>query len=165
MKPLLKIGLDLDQTIFDFCGEYIKRFGDFSDDVKITRNVFSLRNDRDFWENLPIINVPDFVPALYCTKRVNRKSFTKNSITKHNLPKAPVYQCNGYCVPKAPYVKGRIDVFIDDSPSNVMELNNAGVPCLLIDTPWNREYVTPLRIYSLKYAEIEYAYITIFNKR
>ena len=89
----LKIGLDLDQVIFDFINPYINRFGLPKNDYEITKNVQRiLKNDRNFWLNQPLINRPNFDVTLYCTKRVHNKNWTKKQLEIHNLPKAPVYQ-------------------------------------------------------------------------
>ena len=78
MKNNLKIGLDLDQVLDDFMGPYLKRFGTPKTDFEITKNVQRvLSKDRDFWLNLPVINTIDFIPELYCSKRVNPKSWSK----------------------------------------------------------------------------------------
>ena len=60
---------------------------------------------------------------------------------------------------KAPVLKGRVDVFIDDSIKNFEDLNSQGIPCLLIDSPQNRHYKTEYRIYSLDEKEIELMYL------
>ena len=52
-------------------------------------------------------------------------------------------------VNKADLIKGKVDVFIDDSISNVIQMNKAGVPCLLYDRPHNQNYDFVGRIYSL----------------
>ena len=156
----LKCGFDLDDTIFDFSGGYLKRFKRFPKyDWAITRNVTHiLINERDFWVNLPVIRRPNFKPALYCSSRINKKSWSKKAIEINDLPNSPLYQVPGYNIPKSKYIKGRVDVFIEDSPQQWKSLNNAGIPCLLIDGPNNKEYGPILKIYSLNYDEIENAY-------
>ena len=76
----------------------------------------------------------------------------------HRPTNSPLYQVPGYHIPKSRYIKGRIDVFIEDSPHQWKALNLAGIPCLLIDSPNNKEYGPILKIYSLDYEEIEDAY-------
>ena len=156
---MLRIGLDLDQTIDDFWGPYLQKFGTPKSDEEITRNVMrKLSKDREFWLNLPVIRRPDFCPELYCTARVNNKRWTKKYLENKGFPKAPVYQVPGYGAKKSPKIKGRVDVFIDDSIHNFIEMNKNGVPCLLIDSENNRHFETSLRIYSLCYSEIEKVY-------
>lgn len=161
----LKIGLDLDDTVVSFMIPYIERFGIPKNDHEITKNVFQiLRKDKNWWLNQPLINKPDFNVTLYCTKRVHDKNWTKQQIKKHNLPIAPIYQIYTQSMNKADRIKGKVDVFIDDSVSNFKQLISKGVPCLLIDSPFNRDYQTEARIYSLNYKEIEQTYNKIYNK-
>lgn len=156
----LRVGFDLDDTIFDFSGGYLKRFKKFPKyDWAITRNVTNiLIHEREFWVNLPVIRRPDFEPKLYCSSRVNKKAWSKKAIEINDLPNSPLYQVPGYRIPKAKYIKGRVDVFIEDSPHQWKALNLAGIPCLLIENRNNLEYDPLLKIYSLNYAEIEDAY-------
>ena len=165
---MLKIGLDIDDCLADFMGTYLERFGNPKRDGEITKNVRQvLIKDKQFWENLPVINTLDFVPELYCTKRVNSKVYTKNWLKKNNFPNKPVYQVICQMRNKADLIKGRVDVFIDDSVSNFIAMNLAGVPCLLYDKEYNQDWGPIGRVYSLEYDHIERAYemfmATMFN--
>ena len=53
MKQVIKIGLDIDDTLVDFYGEYLKKFGKPKFDWNITKNVYRLKRNKQFWENLP----------------------------------------------------------------------------------------------------------------
>lgn len=171
MIKRLEIGLDLDDTVFGFSEGYLRRFKKFPKyDWAITRNVTHiLSKERDFWINLPVIRRPNFEPKLYCSSRVNKKAWTKKAIDINDLPNSPLYQVPGYHIPKSKYIKGRVDVFIEDSPHQWKALNTAGIPCLLINGENNREYGPILKIYSLDKDEIEDAYylakeMGIFNE-
>jgi hypothetical protein len=59
---------------------------------------------------------------------------------------------------KADFVKGRVDVFVDDSVSNFIKMNLAGVPCLLYDKEYNQDWGPIGRVYSLDKEEIEDTY-------
>ena len=150
----LKIGLDIDDTLVDFMGEYLRKFGVPKTNSKITRDVRKLRTNKIFWENLPKLRDIDFIPELYCTKRINSKIYTKNSLKKNGFPDRPIYQMYYQKGNKADMIKGKVDIFIDDSISNFEMLVKSGVPCLLIDAPHNRNYNTPYRIYDLRYETI-----------
>lgn len=160
MKHNLRIGCDLDDTIFGFSHGYLRRFKKWPNkDWAITRNVINiLSKERDFWIGLPVIRRPNFIPKLYCSSRVNKKCWSKRAIEINNLPNSPLYQVPGYNIPKSKYIKGRVDVFIEDSPYQWKALNNAGIPCLLIDSPNNKEYGPILRIYTLDEDEITDTY-------
>ena len=162
MIKYLEIGCDLDDTIFGFSEGYLNRFKKWPKyDWAITRNVTHiLSKERDFWIGLPVIRRPNFVPKLYCSSRVNKKCWSKKAIEINDLPNSPLYQVPGYNIPKSKYIKGRVDVFIEDSPHQWKALNNAGIPCLLINSPNNKEYGPFLKIYTLDYDEIEDVYNT-----
>ena len=153
-RKRLRIGLDVDDTLVDFMGSYIKTFGAYKSDSEITRNVYKLKNNKLFWESLPKINDIDFEPELYCTKRINSKVYTRNSLKKHNFPIKPIYQVYYQKANKANFIKGKVDVFIDDSISNFEKMNDSGILCLLITAPHNKGYETKLRIDNLKYETI-----------
>lgn len=112
----LRIALDLDDTIFDFWGAYKALFPRESDLVEhvITRNVVSLRYNKEFWENLPLLEKPNFEPYIYATKRINSKVYTRNCLAKYNLPIRPIYQMYYQHGNKADLIKGKCDVLIDD---------------------------------------------------
>lgn len=155
----LKIGLDLDDCIFEFMSLYLKRFGIPKNDYEITRNVRKfLTQDKDFWLNQPIIHRPDFIPTLYCTKRVHNKSWTREQLIINELPLAPIYQVRLQSTNKATRIKGLVDVFVDDSISNMIAMNLSGLPCLLLDSPHNQEWGPIGRIYSINRDEIEDVY-------
>lgn len=161
----LRIGLDLDDTVFAFMDPYIKKFGIPKSDYEITKNVTrKLIKDKNFWMNQPLIRRPNFDVTLYCTKRVHNKRWTKKQIELNNLPKAPVYQIYTQTRNKADLIKGRVDVFIDDSISNMQAMNKAGLPCLLITSKENQHFNTSCRINSLNYQEIEQVYNQNFKK-
>ena len=155
----MRIGLDLDGTVDDFMNPYLERFGKPKKDTEITKNVQQiLSKDRNFWLNLPVLRYIDFIPELYCTKRVNPKQWTRKWLVEHGFPNRPIYQMYYQHGNKANMIKGRVDVFIDDSISNFIKLNLSGVPCLLIDQPDNQEWGPIGRIFTLNKQEIIDAY-------
>lgn len=155
----MRIGLDLDGTVDDFMNPYLERFGKPKKDSEITRNVQQiLSKDRNFWLALPVLRHIDFVPELYCTKRVNPKQWTRKWLIEHGFPNRPIYQMYYQHGNKANMIKGRVDVFVDDSISNFIKLNLSGVPCLLIDQPDNQSWGPVGRIFTLNKEEIVDAY-------
>lgn len=157
---LLKIALDLDDTIFDFWGEYTKLFPGKKNCISnvITKNVVSLKHNKQFWENLPLLEKPNFEPYIYATKRINSKTYTKNCLAKYGLPIKPIYQMYYQHGNKADIIKGKCDVLIDDSIINVTKAIESGVPALIIDRPHNQSDNPLFRIYSLDIDEILFAY-------
>ena len=157
----LKVSMDLDGCLCDFYGPYLNRFGNPKSDTDVTRNVQTvLSKDKDFWLNLPVINQLNFVPRQYTTARIIPKRWIKEYLDKELFPKAPVYQILGYGLSKYSKIKmGGCHLHIDDSLSVFIDLNKKGIPCLLLDSPENRNWEEPVgRIYSLDKDEIEYTY-------
>lgn len=157
---MLKISLDLDDTIFNWEGHYLEKFGKPKNDFEINRNVMTtLLIDKEFWMSQPLINVPNFTPWIYCTARVIPKQWIKEQIKLNLLPIAPIYQVFGAFLSKAPQLKrAKPDVHVDDSLSVFKNLNSVGIPCLLLDSPNNQEWGPVGRVYSLDKEEIEDTY-------
>lgn len=156
----LRVALDLDDTVFGFYEAYKQAFPGEYNQIQhvITRNVQKLRTNKQFWENLPLIERPNFVPHIYATKRINSKEYTRNCLAKYNLPIRPIYQMIYQYGNKADMIKGKCDVLIDDSISNVQKAIFSGLPALLIDRPHNQNGDPVFRIYSLDIDEIRWAY-------
>ena len=163
MTQKLKIALDIDDTIADFMGLYKRVFGKPKKDTEITKNVYLLRNNSVFWENLPVLDRIDFDPHIYCTKRINPKSYTKKWLSKNDFPSKPIYQMYHQQGNKADMIKGRCDLLIDDSYFNVKKCIESGLPALLISRPHNMHVKTKHRINTLKYLEIEKKYNDLFR--
>lgn len=157
---MIRISLDLDNTVVDFSNHYINKFGKPKNDFEITKNVAGpLLKDKEFWLSQPVINVPNFKPTCYCTSRLINHNWIKEQITINNLPKAPVYQVYGVALSKYPQLKrAAIHVHVDDSLRVFKDLNSKGIPCLLLDSPENQEWGPIARIYSLDKEEIEETY-------
>mgnify|MGYP006375579759 FL=1 len=155
----LRIGLDLDDTLNEFMNPYLKRFGYPKSDGEITKNVQQvLIKDREWWVNLPVKNKINFIPELYCTQRVCNKDYSKSWLKNNGYRSKPVYQVLCQRANKARYIKGKVDIFIDDSVSNFIQMNLAGLPCLLIASESNEKWGSYGKIYSLDKEEIEYGY-------
>lgn len=159
----LNIALDIDDTIAGFIQAYTKKFGEFNDNVKITRNVYKLRKNKHFWETLPIIDTIDFDPHIYCTKRINSKIYTRNWLKNNGFPIKPIYQMYRQKGNKADLIKGLCDVLIDDSFYNVDLAIKSGLPALLIIRDHNKHINTPYKINTLNYKEIEKKYNELFR--
>lgn len=151
----LRISCDLDDTINYWMFPYIQKFGTPKNDFEITKNVrVKLMKDKEFWMTLPIKNRPNFIPVQYTTARIIPKQWIKQFIKENGLPNVPVYQVRGVSLSKAKMLKGRVDLHIDDSIKVFKDLNSKGIPCLLIDSPYNREWGPIGRVYSLDIDEI-----------
>ena len=157
LPPLVKpiVAVDLDDTVFDFKKAYNERFKtNMSDywkgDYNIEKNLEELQNDKEFWINLPVKNIPTFEVDYYVTARSIPIEWTEESIQKNNLPKAKIYSI--------PWDESKIDILkslncnimIDDKYETFKECLNSKIFCYLMDAPHNRHYdVGHHRIYNL----------------
>ena len=157
LSSKLRIACDIDQVLAGFESAYNKYYNaDMSkeNDYHITKNVYKLRHNKEFWTNLEVIDRPNFIPYIYATKRINLKSYTREWLLKNGFPDRPIYQTIYQYGNKADIIKGRCDVLIDDSVSNVYKCIKSGVPALLLDRPHNRHAGPEFRIYNLDIDEI-----------
>ena len=157
LSSKLRIACDIDQVLADFESAYNKYYNtDMSKEnyYHITKNVYKLRHNKEFWTNLEVIDRPNFIPYIYATKRINLKSYTREWLLKNGFPDRPIYQTIYQYGNKADIIKGRCDVLIDDSVSNVYKCIKSGVPALLLDRPHNRHAGPEFRIYNLDIDEI-----------
>ena len=152
-KPI--VGLDLDDTVFDFMGSYEKRTGAkladyWNSDYNMRQNLDQLKDDKDFWVNMPVKNRPNFEVDYYITARSIPVEWTEEAIQKNNLPKAKVFTL--------PWNESKIDtlkslnisIMIDDKYETFKECLNSGIFCYLMDAPHNKYYnVGHHRIYDL----------------
>ena len=159
---MIRIALDLDDTIFDFLGAYQEVFPGERNMISsnITKNVFKLKKDKRFWENLPLLEMPNFEPCIYATKRINSKVYTRNCLSRHGLPIKPIYQMVYQYGNKVNIIKGHCDVLVDDSVFNCYQALQVGFPAILITRPHNINSDYPYRINKLDLDEI----LTVYNQ-
>lgn len=159
---MIRIALDLDDTIFDFLGAYQEVFPGERNMISsnIAKNVFKLKKDKRFWENLPLLEMPNFEPCIYATKRINSKVYTRNCLSRHGLPIKPIYQMVYQEGNKVSIIKGHCDVLIDDSAFNCYQALQVGFPAILITRPHNINSDYPYRISKLDLDEI----LNVYNK-
>lgn len=164
-KPWLKynkkIVLDLDDVIFDWTGAFCERYGieeeklwwDFSYAAK--DKLKELETDKDFWVNLPVKHIPDFVPYCYVTARSIDVEWIKESLEKNNLPCRPIYVVPWNHSKKEILIESGGEILIDDKLENFLDAEEAGLTAYLMDTPANRKFdVGYRRVNSLKIKEI-----------
>lgn len=157
-----KIGLDIDEVICDWVGEWVKYHNipvpkTWFFDRDIMSKFSSMREAGtldEFYLSLPPKVDPDnipFEPHCYITSRPVSTEVTEKWLDKHGFPARPVYT-----VPpgqsKLQIIKeSGIEVFVDDRFDNFTELNKAGICTYLFDAPHNQRYnVGYKRIFSLK---------------
>jgi len=161
---LPKIGLDLDGLIIDFTGSWHELYPDtnpapnsWSCDRKMSDRFNYMRENKtldDFYLNLKPLIIPEelpFEPHCYITSRPVSKEITEQWLDKLNFPAKKVYSVDIKMSKVDAAKEAGIDIFIDDSFDNFVELNNAGIFCYLYTQPWNVKYdVGHMRLNSLK---------------
>ena len=139
------IGLDLDDTVFQFLESYQKRFGvelaDYwSADYNMGKNLEELKKDKDFWVNMPVKNIPPVEVDYYVTARSIPIEWTMEAIQKNNLPKAKVITLPWNTSKIKTLKELGITIFVDDTYQTFKECLNAGIFCYLVDAPHNKHY-------------------------
>ena len=163
---MLRIALDIDDTVLNWRKAHEEKFKCHLGKIKsetVTKQVNSLKHNKDFWENLALLEKPDFIPELWCTKRINSKVYTRNSFRKTGLPIKPIIQFHNQSDNKAGGLIGKCDILVDDSWFNVNQCLEAGFPALLITRPHNKWVKTKYRVSHLSYKEIEKKYYELFR--
>jgi len=153
----LRIGLDIDQVLADFMSAYSEKFKVSKDTLywnfsyDMLKNLESVKEDEDFWLNIPKLRDLDFEPVMYCTSRICDSKITEAWIEKMKLPTAPVVTVGHGASKVATLKEWNLDVFVDDSFANFKEINASGVcACYLMDTPQNARFdVGARRLYDL----------------
>ena len=152
-KPI--VGCDLDDVIFDFTGSYEKRFNTklsdyWNGDYDMGSNLEQLKNEKDFWVNMPVKNRPSFEIDYYITARSIPVEWTEEAIQRNNLPKAPVYSLPWNVSKIDTLKKLGVNIMIDDKYATFIECKENGIVCYLMDAASNQHYnVGHHRIHNL----------------
>jgi len=142
-----KVALDLDGTIIDFSSA----FCEYANIEKRNYNWYftyewkklrdKLVKDKDFWMNMKPLVDPStmtFEPCAYVTNRMIPTEWSEEWLEYNGFNCVKVYQANES---KAEVLKNiGVDIFVDDSYSNFVDLNNNGVFCYLITREYNAKY-------------------------
>lgn len=149
MKGYPRIGLDLDGVLSDFSSHFLK-YLEFEnqtpatdwDDPRFRENLHKVVGDDTFWLTMPRLIDPailDFAPVIYVTARPVESSVTAMWLLLNKFPDAPVVTV-GQGSSKVEALRGKVDLFIDDAYHNYIELNKAGIRCLLMTRSHNLKY-------------------------
>jgi hypothetical protein len=149
----LRIFLDLDDVIFNWHGAYAKYFN-----VPVPT---AWDNSQEMLDrlNLPVKYKPDFQPKGFVSARGIPKSWTEASLKKNKIKgRSNVHQVN-WGKSKLEVLKQlNCELFIDDKLETFLELNQNGIPCLLMDAPHNKNHKTEFRINTLNINKINKMY-------
>jgi len=158
-----KIGLDIDGVLGDFSGSWNKLYSEipadhlsWSSDRKMVTRFDEMRKNGtldSFYLGIePLILAKDlpFEPSCYITSRPVSKEITEQWLDMHEFPAKPVYAV-AIKESKADVAKeSGIEIFIDDSYENFVDLNKNGIFTYLYTASWNTKYnVGHMRLDSL----------------
>ena len=163
----MNVYLDIDDVIFDWHGDYAKRFNckvpkRWSKSKVMSDRLKILSTEKDFWLNLTVKNRPNFIPKGFVSARGISKDWTVESLRKNQIPgRSNVHQVH-WGQSKVELLKSlNCDLFIDDKYETFKECHKNGIFCLLMDAPHNQHIVTPYRIYTLD-IENKFEYFEIY---
>jgi hypothetical protein len=160
---LPKIGLDIDGVIADFSGSWNKLYPEISAtpnswyfDRKVGERMDEMREKGsldEFYLNIkPLLN-PDtlpFEPCCYITSRPVTQEITEKWLDKFDFPRKKVISIDLLTSKVDAAKKAGVEIFIDDSYENFVDLNNNGIFTYLYTAPWNVKYdIGHMRLNSL----------------
>ncbi|MFW6219901.1 MAG: hypothetical protein ACOC33_03595 [bacterium] len=164
----MKIGLDIDEVICDWVSSWMKKYG-FKErpttwyfDDKIMERFETMRKNQgkskwfseldEFYLNLkPLFfsNELPFEPHCYITARPVNTEITNMWLKAYDFPDKLVYTVPSRTSKVNAAKKAAIDIFIDDSYENFIDLNDNGIRTYLFTREHNKQYdVGEMRIDS-----------------
>ena len=137
-----RISLDVDDVCADFLGY-------FQDYFKTTLNPYwngsyqmreyldKVKNNKDFWVNLPVLCKPPFEVDLYVSSRSIPVEWTMEWLQKNGFPCAPVVHVP-WNTSKIDILKEhKIDLHVDDKIQNYRDCVRENIFCYLVTAPHN----------------------------
>lgn len=159
----MRLGLDIDGVICDFTGGVFRAAG-----VPLTRyadiqgyDYTPVLNFREIWERikgdelfwLGLAPVETHIPhccGVYLTSRDCSDAVTRQWLHVHGFPKLPIINTRD----KARAIEVQeLDGLVDDCAAHFLAAEKVASCNFLVSRPWNREVVTPRRIYRLEELE------------
>lgn len=152
----MRIHLDVDDVVLAWHEAYIKKYNlpmptNWIPYDEIKDHLAELKKDKSFWLSLEVKHSPNFQPAGYVSARSVPVQWTKDVMKLRKIPGRSKIKHVGWGESKMDVLKAlKCDLFVDDKYETFLECQAHGIPCLLMDTPQNRQYDTPFRIHNLK---------------
>lgn len=151
----MNIFLDIDDCVADWVPTFCKKYEcpiptTWVNPYITLERLTELKKDKSYWINLPPKHIPNFQPRGYLSARSVPKRWAYEFMKLNNIKG----RCNINQVPwnvsKIDKLKAlKADIFIDDKAETFLECHEAGIFCLLVDTPWNQHISSEYRIHNL----------------
>lgn len=147
----LRIGLDVDDVIADFLGEWCKREEvdtptSWQFDRSFIQKMDEMTEDGSLAELYSKLkpkidpNELPFEPVVYITARSVPNEVTERWLDRMGFPTAPVITVGPGNSKLQAALDYKLDIFVDDNYKTFIELNKAGIMCYLYDMLHNRRY-------------------------
>ena len=160
---LPKIGIDVDGVIANWTGAWAKLYPEVSATPTswyLDRNVAKRFNDMreagtldSFYLSVePLLKPEDlpFEPHCYITSRPVSNEISEQWLDKNGFPAKKVYTVDIRTSKVQVAKDAGVEIFVDDSFENFVELNKAKIFTYLYSAPWNQKHdVGHMRIKSL----------------
>lgn len=142
----MKIGIDIDGVLAGFWPAIVKRFDrpqylkNWDDPVSKVDEIWEeIENEYEFWANLPVLNTSKqltFDIDCYITSiPFGMYEARLEWLRRHNFPDVPCFIAPNHNKIQIAVERG-LDLFIDDKPSTVKAMNDAGITCLQFKPPY-----------------------------
>ena len=137
-----RISLDVDDCCADFLG-YFQQYFDttlnpyWKGSYKMEEMINKIKDDKDFWLNIPVLHRPPVEVDLYVSSRSIPVEWTMEWLQKNGFPCAPVVHVP-WNESKIEVLKEyKIDVHCDDKVQNYRDCIREGIFCYLVTAPHN----------------------------
>ena len=137
-----RISLDVDDCCADFLGYFQRYFNTtlnpyWKGSYKMEEMLNKIKDDKDFWLNIPVLHRPPVEVDLYVSSRSIPVEWTMEWLQKNGFPCAPVVHVP-WNESKIEVLKEyKIDVHCDDKVQNYRDCIREGIFCYLVTAPHN----------------------------